>query len=77
MTKVTAKYQVTIPREVRSALNIMPGVEVTFQKKENRFYIIKDKNYDPIEKWRGSCKEKKTPDMIMNELRGYDIEDID
>ena len=77
MSKVTAKFQVTIPREVRDALNIMPGVDVGFQKEKGKFYLIKNPNADPIEKWRGALKGSKTTETIMAELRGYGIENID
>ena len=77
MSKVTAKFQVTIPREVRDTLNIMPGVDVGFQKEKGKFYLIKNPNSAPIEKWRGVLKLKKSSDEIMAELRGYGIENID
>ena len=77
MGKVTAKYQITIPTEVRSALNIMPGVEVGFKEEKGNFYLIKNPNEDPIEKWRGAFKAAKTTDELIAALRGYGIESID
>lgn len=77
MSKVTAKYQITIPREVRDTLNIMPGIEVGFKEEKGRFYLVKNPKIDPVEKWRGAIGMEKTPDEIIAELRGYGIEDID
>jgi len=77
MSKVTAKFQITIPREIRTALNIMPGVEVGFNEEKGKFYLVKNPNADPIEKWRGALKVKKATDAIMAELRGYGIENSD
>ena len=38
MSKVTVKYQVTIPPRIRAALNIMPGIKVDFQ--EEKLYLL-------------------------------------
>ena len=77
MTKVTTKFQITIPKEIRAALNIMPGVKVGFKEEKGRFYIIKNPNSDPIEKWRGVIRGNKKTDEIIAELRGYGVESID
>lgn len=77
MSKVTTKFQITIPPEVRMALNIMPGVHVGFRKERDKFYLIKNPKVDPIEKWRGVIQSTKTSDAFVSELRGYEIEGID
>ncbi len=38
--KVSSKYQVVIPEQVRSALNIKPGMEVEVIAKGNVAYIV-------------------------------------
>jgi len=77
MSKVTIKYQITLPPEVRTDMNIMPGVEMGFKKEKDRYYLTKNLNTNPVEKWRGAIKsEMRTDDMIRN-LRGYGIESID
>ena len=71
ISKVTAKFQITIPKQIRNALNIMPGVDIGFKEEKGRFYLIKNPNTDPIEKWRGVIRGKKKTDEIVAELRGY------
>jgi len=77
MSKVTAKYQITIPKEIRKTMNIMPGTTIGFEQKAGKFYLVKNNNLNPIDKWRGSLKLKKTTDEIMADLRGYENEGID
>ena len=77
MSKVTAKYQITIPSEVREDMNIMPGVEMGFKKEKNRYYLTKNPIINPIEKWRGAVKSKKSTDEMIRNLRGYGIESVD
>ena len=77
MSKVTEKFQITIPPKVRTSLNIMPGVDVGFEEEKGKFYLVKNPKTDPIEKWRGVIREDKTADEIVAELRGYGIESID
>jgi AbrB family looped-hinge helix DNA binding protein len=77
MSKVTEKFQITIPPEVRTSLNIMPGVDVGFEEEKGRFYLVKNPNADPVEKWRGALRVNKVTDEIMKDLRGYGIESID
>lgn len=77
MSKVTAKYQITLPREIRKAMNIMPGTDIVFEEKAGKFYLLKNNQVDPIEKWRGTLTLKKSTNEIMVDLRGYDIESID
>ncbi len=76
-TKVTAKYQITLPKEVRLAMNLIPGVQVTFKAENGRFYIVRDPQDDPIENWRGRLRLGKSSDELVAELRGYGLESID
>ena len=61
----------------RKAMNIMPGTTVGFEEKAGKFYLVKNKRFNPIEKWRGCLKLNKKTDDIMADLRGYRIESID
>ncbi len=70
MSRVTAKYQITIPPRVRKELGIIPGTEVDIVKEGDRYVLV----VDPIErlknKWRGRFKDGKTTDEYMDEIRG-------
>lgn len=77
MSKVTEKFQITIPPEVRTSLNIMPGVDMGFEEDKGRFYLVKNPKADPVKKWKGVFRLEKTADEIVAELRGYGIESID
>jgi len=70
MSKVTAKYQVTIPVEVRKEMGIIPGSEVDIAKKGEKYVLI----VNPIEtvknKWRGRFKGGPTTMEYMDEVRG-------
>ena len=70
MSKVTAKYQVTIPVNVRKELGILPGTEVDIAKEGQKYVLI----VDPIEtirkKWRGRFTGELTTMEYMDEVRG-------
>ena len=70
MSKVTAKYQVTIPVKVRKELGIIPGTEVDITKEGQKYVLV----VDPIEtvkrKWRGKFKCGPTTMKYMDEVRG-------
>ena len=70
MSKVTAKYQVTIPVKVRRELGIVPGTEVDITKEGQKYVLV----VDPIEmvkrKWRGKFKGRPTTREYIDEVRG-------
>ena len=70
MSKVTAKYQVTIPLKVRQEMSIVPGTDVDIQRKGEEYVLI----LNPIEtirkKWCGKFKGGLTTTEYMNEIRG-------
>ena len=70
MAKVTAKYQITIPPEVRGELGIVPGSEVQISRKGDSFVLV----VNPIEElkktWRGKFKGSETADEYLNTIRG-------
>jgi AbrB family looped-hinge helix DNA binding protein len=70
LSKVTAKYQVTIPVNVRKELGIIPGTEVDIAKEGQKYVIV----VDPIEtvkrKWRGRFRGGLTTMEYMDEVRG-------
>ena len=70
MTKVTAKYQITIPPEVRTDLDIVPGSEVDIRKEGDRYVLLVDPIKGLKKKWRGKFKTMQTSDEYMNHIRG-------
>ncbi|MCF8128303.1 MAG: AbrB/MazE/SpoVT family DNA-binding domain-containing protein [Deltaproteobacteria bacterium] len=70
MSKVTAKYQITIPIKVRKELGIVPGSEVDISKEGEKYILV----VDPIEaikkKWRGKFRDGSTTMEYLEEIRG-------
>ena len=70
--KVTAKGQVTIPRNVREILGIAPETDIDFQEENGKFYIVKkneNKHTYKFNKLRGIATVKLTTDEIMSYTR--------
>ncbi len=70
--KITSKGQVTIPKEIRDKLGILPGEGLAFEEKNGTFFIKKSLKESPFDKWVGRLKKyrgKKT-DGIIKDLRG-------
>jgi len=70
MSKVTVKYQITIPPEVRKGLGIVPGMEVDIAKRGNKFELIVNPVEELKKKWRGKFKEGPSTDQYLEEIRG-------
>jgi antitoxin PrlF len=70
MSKVTAKYQITIPPNVRNQLGIVPGSEVDIRKQGDRYVLLVDPVAELKKKWRGKFKSKQSSDEYMNLIRG-------
>ncbi|ESS09211.1 MAG: looped-hinge helix DNA binding domain, AbrB family [uncultured archaeon A07HN63] len=75
MPRVTTKGQVTIPKEIRDALGIKPGDEITFKKSDAGYTIRKQApttadGDDPFEKYRGHADSDETMPDRMRRLRG-------
>jgi antitoxin PrlF len=51
--KVTSKGQVTIPIEVRKALGVKAGDNLCFEALQGGFRVVRDKDENVFEKWRG------------------------
>jgi AbrB family looped-hinge helix DNA binding protein len=70
MSKVTNKYQITIPVSVRKALGIIPGSEIDIVSKGDDF-VIKLNHIEELKlTWRGRHKGKKSSDEFMAGIRG-------
>ena len=70
MSKVTAKYQITIPLKVRKELGIVPGSEVDITIEGDKYILIVNPINEIKKKWRGRFKNGKTTNDYMDEIRG-------
>ena len=70
MSKVTAKYQITIPVKVRKELGIVPGSEVDITIEGDKYILIVNPINEIKKKWRGRFKNGKTTNDYMDEIRG-------
>ena len=69
---VTAKGQVTIPKNVREELGIKPGTDIDFRENNGRFYIVRITEptvTGKLNKLRGIATAKMTTDEIMTLTR--------
>ena len=64
-TKVTKKFSVTIPKEIRQALNIKPGHVLVFMKEGNKAYFCNA----GTPQLRNNNSEKITSSQYAIELR--------
>ena len=70
MSKVTAKYQITIPPYVRTELGIIPGSEVDIRKDGSQYVLVVDPVDELKNRWRGKFKDKQSSDEYINQIRG-------
>ena len=70
MSRVTVKYQITIPQEVRTDLGIVPGAEVDIAKKGKEYILVVNPVEQLRKKWRGKFKGGRTTNQYMNRIRG-------
>ena len=82
MPRVTAKGQVTIPKEIRDALGIEPGDEIAFEETDSGYRIRKeapttDDGADPFEKYRASADSDETMPERMRRLRDEYPRDVE
>jgi antitoxin PrlF len=72
--KVTIKGQVTIPKEVREKLGILPLSEVEFVEEQGRVFLVKKEvgMRDKIRfaRVRGSATSRMSTEEIMRLTRG-------
>jgi AbrB family looped-hinge helix DNA binding protein len=61
LSKVTAKYQVTIPVKIRKELGIVPGTEIDIKKEGEKYVLVVDPIQRGREKWCGRFKGDAQP----------------
>lgn len=69
MSKVTAKYQITVPPEVRKDLGIIPGTEVGITRKGDKYILIVKPINELKRKWRERFKDGMTTDIFLEQER--------
>ena len=70
MSRVTAKYQITIQPDVRKELRITPGTEVDIAREDDKYILIVNPINELKRRWRGKFKGGKTTDEYIDEIRG-------
>lgn len=75
MTTLTSKGQVTIPKQIRDALNLVPGCDVDFAVNGQGDVVIRrvaegEKRLDRFEAARGKADVKWRTETLMALLRG-------
>ena len=73
-TTLTSKGQVTIPKQIRDALNLAPGSAVNFAVNQDGDVVIQKaestRGHDKFEAARGKADVKWRTDDLMALLRG-------
>ncbi len=70
MSKVTEKYQITLPMAVRKELGIVPGTEVDIIKEGGRYLLVVNPTDGLKKKWRGKFKGKQGSIEYLEMVRG-------
>lgn len=75
--RITSKGQVTIPRDIREALGIVPSSEVEFVREGNRVWLRKRKpgaarGRSLVARMRGRATSRMSTEEIMKLTRGED-----
>ena len=75
--RITTKGQVTIPREIREKMGLLPHSEVEFIIEGNAVYLRKEKGAQArgkklVEKMRGRATVRMSTDEVMALTRGDD-----
>jgi AbrB family looped-hinge helix DNA binding protein len=73
--RITSKGQVTIPREIREALGIVPSSEVEFVREGNRVWLRKRRpgavrGRSLVARMRGRATARMSTEEIMRLTRG-------
>ena len=67
--KVSRKWQVVIPKEIRQSLDLRPGDKLQFQVTKSGIKMGKVKG-SQFDRYFGYLKKKGSTDKIIKEMRG-------
>lgn len=68
--RITAKGQVTLPKEIRQRFGLRPGVEIQFVQKGNQVILEKVIRQHPLDTLYGVLGRHQRTDRLIDELRG-------
>lgn len=74
MTKLTAKYAMVVPEEVRKDMNLQPGMKVDLVKNERGEWVLI--KVEEARHWIGKYPSPRSTADEMAELRGRDADDF-
>ncbi len=69
-SRVAERGQVTIPKELRDRLGVVPGTMLEFSEEHGRLIAVKLFRADPVAKVYGCLGRKFDTDAFMAEIRG-------
>jgi len=71
VSTLTKKGQVTIPKGVRDALRLRPGMRITVELREGEAVLRKQVEPKDIDRWRGCLKPhvQEGTDELLTQLR--------
>ena len=73
MAKVTSKGQITLPKEVREALGLVPGSQVEFALEPGRVVLRRKVSPEVFQRWEGYLRGRLpagSVDEFLELLRG-------
>jgi AbrB family looped-hinge helix DNA binding protein len=70
MSKVTDKYQITLPKAVREELGIVPGTEVDIVRKGRGYLLVVNPADGIKKKWRGRLRGGVSTAAYLESVRG-------
>lgn len=73
MATITSKGQITVPKQVRDALGLVPGSQVEFSLADGCAVLRKQVPADAFSRWRGYLRGKLPADSVdemLEMLRG-------
>jgi antitoxin PrlF len=66
---VAERGQVTIPKQIRDRLGIVPKTVLEFHEEDGRLIAVKATEKDPVESVLGCLKLEKQTDELIADLR--------
>jgi len=68
--RIAERGQVTIPKQLRKMLGLMPGTVLEFGEERGRLIAVKSGGTDPVSEVYGCLGKKIDTDAVIAELRG-------